>query len=57
MLQRSNSSEADKAAAGGDAENEGTSGLTGRASTASISVDPADAAALEAERKKCAPKA
>lgn len=52
-LQRSNSSEADKAA---DVENEGTSGLTARISTTSVSgaaTDPADAAALEAERIKC----
>ncbi|KAK9919128.1 hypothetical protein WJX75_009606 [Coccomyxa subellipsoidea] len=49
---RSNSSEADKAA---DVENEGTSGLTARISTTSVSgaaTDPADAAALEAERIK-----
>ena len=56
-LQRSNSSDADKAA---DVENEGTSGITARTSTTSLTgtaTDPADAAALEAERKKCALRA
>lgn len=58
-LQKSNSTETDKA--GGDtAENEGTSRLTGRMSGTPSAADrdlDADAAALEAEKKRWAPRA
>ena len=58
-LQKSNSTETDKA--GGDAaENEGTSRLTGRASGTPSVADrdlDAEAAALEADKKRWAPRA
>lgn len=57
-LQKSNSTETDKV--GGDAaENEGTSRLTGRASGTPSAADrdpDADAAALEAEKKRWTPR-